>query len=227
MIPFSLLEAAEADSWAEIQRHVSPQLKRRFDVEVNRIAGVVVITAPKTDMLAVNRAWLPGRDDTASGETVAAIADHARSRGIPQLLLHMPAWAHGTGLTIEGWQSVTPLTKFYQAAVPRPYNSRLRIVAVGTEHGELFGEIAALGNEAPPFMADGFNSTLGRPGWRHYLAFDESTPISAAGGPLSSEGRVVLLRRDFAGASRQRRAARAPGTANQRRRHSWLFLGDL
>jgi GNAT superfamily N-acetyltransferase len=179
-IPFALLEAAEADSWAEIQGHAAPRLKERFDVAVSRIAGAVVITAPKTDMLAVNRAWLPGNQGSVSSDAIATITDYARSRGLSRLLLHLPDWARGPGLTTDGWESVTPQIRFYQAAGPRSFTSRLRIVAVGPEDGELFGEIAARGNEAPPFMSDGFNSTVGQPGWRHYLAFDGSTPVSAA-----------------------------------------------
>jgi GNAT superfamily N-acetyltransferase len=179
-VPFSLLESAEADSWAEIQGQASPALRERFDVEVSRIAGAVVITAPKSDMLAINRAWLPGSRANITAETMAAISEHARDRGIPQILIHMPDWARPADLAIEGWNAITPLIKFYQRAASRPTYSRLRVATIGPADRGLFGEIAARGNEAPAFMADGFNSTVGLPGWRHYLAFDDDTPIAAA-----------------------------------------------
>lgn len=186
-VPFALLEAAEADSWAEIQRHVSPSLKQRFDVEVVRVAGAVVITATKTELPAVNRAWLPGSQPAASRDTIAAIVDHARSRGLRQILIHLPEWSRAPDLTLDGWTVVTPMIRFYQAATPRSCTTHLRVTAIGGADRELFGDIAARGNDAPPFMADGFNSTLGHSGWRHYLAFDGGAPVAAAAVRLHSE----------------------------------------
>ena len=179
--PFALLENAEADSWAEIQTNVSAEFRARFDVAVDRVAGAVVITAPKTDTPALNRAWLPGHLPAVTSDSLAAVLDHVRTRGVARLLVHCPRWATPDGFPIANARPVIPMVKLFQPADLRAESpSSLSIRAIEVIHRRLFGEVAAQGNEAPPFMADGFNSTVGQEGWRHYLAFDGATPVAAA-----------------------------------------------
>ena len=180
-MPFARFEDAEADAWLEIQTSVSAEFRDRFDVGVERVAGVVVITAPRTDMMALNRAWLPGRHPEATRETLDAIMEHARSRGVKRLIVHCPSWASPAGFPLLQAHPVGPMVKLFRRADVVPeHESTLRIVRAKPAERQLFGTIAALGNEGPPFMADGFNSTVGQPGWIHYIAFDEDIPVAAA-----------------------------------------------
>jgi GNAT superfamily N-acetyltransferase len=179
--PFVQLENAEADSWAEIQTCASAEFRARFDVGVDHVDGAVVITAPKTNMPALNRAWLPGRMQAVTSDSLEPVLHHARTRGLTYLLVHCPPWATPDGFPIAGARPANPMVKLYrQADRSVEASSPLEIRAIGASDGELFGDIAAQGNEAPEFMADGFNSTVGQAGWKHYLAFDGAIPIAAA-----------------------------------------------
>jgi GNAT superfamily N-acetyltransferase len=179
--PFAQLENAEADSWAEIQASVSTNFRDRFGVSVDRVAGAVVITASLTDMPALNRTWLPGQMTAATSDSIAAVLQHARSKGVARLLIHCPTWATPEGFRIVGARVVSPMIKLYQRVNATAFSaSPFRIQVVGTADRQRFGEVAARGNDAPPFMADGFNSTIGQAGWRHYLAFEGDVPVAAA-----------------------------------------------
>lgn len=182
-IPFGVLEAAESDSWEEILRNLSAEFRDRFGVAVQRIRGAVVVIAPRSDMLAINRMWLPGAESARVGDTVDEVVDHARTAGTARILAHCPPWAAPADvLASRGFNSVQPLTKLYRRATDDVVaDSPFRIEVVGPRDRGLFGEIAAIGNDAPPFMSAGFNSTVGVPGWRHYLAFDGDVPVAAAG----------------------------------------------
>jgi hypothetical protein len=182
-IPYGLIETAEADSWEEIQRDIRPEFQERFGITVRRIGGAVVVVAPRSDMLAINRVWLPGSGSDAVAEVLDEVVHHARALGTARIVAHCPTWAASseTFLT-RGFRAVSPMTKLYRrATTDLDVSSPFRIEAIGTRDRELFGQIAAIGNEAPPFMAAGFDSTVGNPGWWHYLAFDGDLPIAAAG----------------------------------------------
>lgn len=62
----------------------------------------------------------------------------------------------------------------------------LRITLALPDDAARFGEVGALSNGLPREFAPGLTSTMGRPGWRHYLALDGATPVSAAA--LYTEG---------------------------------------
>src|SRR4051812_27472885 len=132
-------------------------------------------------MPALNRAWLPGHTPGVTGVSIAAVLDHARSRGVTRLFVHCPPWATPDGFRVPGARPVTPMIKLCQPAnLAAEASSSLQVRAIEPSDRQLFGDVAAQGNEAPPFMADGFNSTVGQEGWRHYLAFEGDTPIAAA-----------------------------------------------
>jgi hypothetical protein len=52
------------------------------------------------------------------------------------------------------------------------------MLELGREAAEEFGRVACGGFGVPEFMHAGFSSTVGHPGWRHYLAYDGDTPVA-------------------------------------------------
>lgn len=178
---FRQMENVEADAWAEIQSSVSPSFQQRFDISVAHLESTVVLTAPKSDMLALNRVWLPGHRPTANGSNMEEVLRYAKQRGVARLALHWPDWARAEAGKKARLVPGTPMMKMLRKAEPLVNaDSRVRIEGVGTDRRQLFGAIAARGNDAPDHMADGFNSTIGLPGWMHYLAFDDEKPVGAA-----------------------------------------------
>jgi ribosomal protein S18 acetylase RimI-like enzyme len=178
---WSGIEEIEARGWAEIQQNVSPVFRERFDVRVDRVAGAIMILAPKGDMPALNRVWLPGSATKVTDAALRSIRDHAERVGGKKLIAHCPTWAgDSTLMARHGFELRKPWLKFARRSSSALATDSIRIEEIRSSDGDLFGQIAAAANEAEGWMADGFNSTVGRPGWTHYLAYDATTPIAAA-----------------------------------------------
>ena len=179
------LEHAESEAWAEIQREVSAAFRDRFDIRVHHIDGAVVLVAPRTDMLAMNRAWLPGCAPSLSEDTLDDVIALFRDAGAERFVIHWPP--ESLPLAAPNWfltrgfragHSMTKLCRRSSATVTSA--SEFTIVESGIAESDRFGAVAALGNELPEFMAPGFTSTVGRSGWRHYFAMEHGTPVAAA-----------------------------------------------
>lgn len=184
----ALLEHAESEAWAEIQSHVGESFRDRFGVRVHRVGCCVVLVAPRTDMLALNRAWLPGSAPSLRPDVLDEVTAVFREAVAPRFVVHWPPAALPVDapdwFAERGFRVGHPMAKLYRrtntALAIESIASDLDVIESGKDDGALFGAIAALGNDAPPFMAPGFNSTVGLVGWRHYFAMDGGRPVAAA-----------------------------------------------
>ena len=183
--PLDRFERAESRAWMEIQRSVDPAFRDRFGVEVHEVDGSVVLLAPKTDMLAQNRVWMPGSAPLLREETLDGVIALFRARKAERFVLHWrpdaqpaeaPAW-----FAARGFRSSHPMAKlFRQTDATLAYASDVEVIEIAAARAGEFGMVAALGSELGEAMAPGFNSTVGLRGWTHYLAMYEGRPIAAA-----------------------------------------------
>lgn len=189
---FAAIENAEAESWAAILENVAPAFRRRFDLRVQRVAGAVMVLAPiGEDIAALNRVWLPGDAPSVTSVALEEILEHARTLGRSRFIAHCPTWAAPPGFMIEhGFRQRPSMIKLARRPSDDVPESTLRIEEIGPGDARAFGRLAAEGN-APeadqqgifkePWMADGFNSTVGLPGWKHYLVRVDGAPVATAG----------------------------------------------
>ena len=179
------LERAEANAWLDIQSHVSDAFRDRFGVRVHRVRGAVALVAARTDMLALNRAWLPGNDAELGPDLLDDTIALFTTSGAPRFVVHLDPAAESPDVLAmfaeQGFRMIPPMAKLRRATsdMTEPI-SDVAVVDAGPEEAATFGEIAALGNELPVTMADGFTSTIGRTGWHHYLAMLEGRAVAAA-----------------------------------------------
>jgi hypothetical protein len=84
-------------------------------------------------------------------------------------------------LTARGYQQGRRWVKLWHdlADLPRPSTS-LRIERIDRSRAADFARIAVETLELPPIVEPSVTSTLGRPGWTHYVGFDGETPVSVA-----------------------------------------------
>ena len=183
--PHTQLEHAESGAWAEIQLGVTAAFRDRFNIRVHHVDGAVVLLAPCTDMLAMNRAWLPGSAPSLSEDTLDNVIALFRDAGAERFVIHWPPESLPVEaphwLVTRGFRAAHPMTRLCRrsSATVRS-TSEFTIVEIGVAESDLFGIVAALGNELPEFMAPGFTSTVGRSGWRHYFAMDNRIPVATA-----------------------------------------------
>ena len=179
---FSLIEAAEADAWEEIQRSSPPAFRDEFGVTVHRVRGAVLV-ASRAELASLNRLWLPGSAKAPVEEVLDEAIDCARSAGSTKLLIHCPPWA-ADSKTFEqrGLRPTTPMTKLYrQPASSIDHACSLRIETIGAADSGRFATISTIASDMPPSFGSGFNSTIGSDGWIHYMAFDGDEPVAVAG----------------------------------------------
>ena len=178
-------ELVEASAWHEIQSYVSDAFRDRFGVSVHRVNDAVALVASRTDMLALNRVWLPGgaaRLDAALIDEVIALFT---ASGAQRFVVHLDPVAESPDVSRmfseRGFRVIHPMAKVERGtSVMIEPPADMRIVEAGPADAATFGAVAALGNELPAYMADGFNSTIGRQGWRHYLGVIDGQPVAAA-----------------------------------------------
>ena len=178
---FSSIEEVEALGFASMQENVSSAFRERTGARVERVAGVVTILAPKAEMAALNRVWLPGEAPPVTVATLETIRAYARNVGSRKMVAHCPTWAASPEMMSEhGFELRPSMFKFARRTSLDPPPESLRIEQLKANDAIQFGQVAVASNETEDWMSDGFNSTVGLPGWIHYLAFDSDTPIAVA-----------------------------------------------
>jgi hypothetical protein len=177
---FAALEDAEAESWTEAHEQASPSYKERVGFRIQRVAGALSIFA-REDLAAFNRVWLPGEADVVTPRALFEVIEFARSLGRARFLVHCPTWAACSTLMMEhGFAQRPPVEKLFRRACANVPDGPLRVEQVGAEQAELAGRMITEGYDLEPWMHEGYSSTIGRPGWKHYFAFDGGQPVATA-----------------------------------------------
>ena len=126
----------------------------------------------------------------------------------------LPAWLEARGLSArDNW------AKVYRTATPPPeISTDLRIECIGPEHAETFAQVACTAFGMPLALSAMLVATIGRPGWRHYLAFDGDEAVAT--GALYVQGDVGWLGVGSTLPSHRRRGGQgaSDGPAHSRRR---------
>jgi hypothetical protein len=188
------LELVEASAWAQIQRAVAPSFLERFGVSVHERDGMVALFAPLTRELALNRILALGVSTPLTAIALDALIAEYRAASVPRFLIGWSPVARPDQarqwFTDRGFRKICGMAKTYRrTGSTLAVDTQLEVTEVGAADAERFGATAARGNDMPPEFASGFNSTLGHPGWRHYLALDGARPVAAAA--LYVEGEVA------------------------------------
>src|SRR5690349_6313079 len=88
----------------------------------------------------------------------------------------LPTW-----LAARGIQRGDSWLKFIRGVEPPPAaRTDLRIAAIGPEFAAAYAETISTVFEMPPLFRPWAQANIGRPGWRHYLAFDGDQPVATA-----------------------------------------------
>jgi hypothetical protein len=86
----------------------------------------------------------------------------------------LAGWLHARGLVRDdNW------ARLYRGVEnPPTVETDLRVERVGPDYGEALAEIVCEAFEVMPALRPWVAACVGRPGWRHYLAFDGATPVA-------------------------------------------------
>lgn len=185
------LERIDADAFADLYRCAEPDDPLGF--RLHQIGSVTVMAAPGTDVLALNRVLGLGLDEPATEAVLDAVCAVFEEAGSPRFFVQVSPAAEPPALydwlAIRGLRHRNDWVKLYRAtADPLPVQTDLRIEEVGPEYGEPFGRMVAPAFDWPEAMEGLLARSVGRPGWRHFFAFDGDEPVAVAGLFVSAHG---------------------------------------
>lgn len=177
-----LVERIEQHAWMEIFRQAPPDFAAAVRMRAEPIADGGLLVGGRVPGIMFNRALGVGLETAIAPETLDAIVQRFAEAGVrkyavqpsPTILtdeLHEALEARGF-LRRDNW------VKMVRGTEPAPaVATDLRVERVGPEQAVRFAVTACGGLGVPETMAPWLAAGVGRPGWRHYLAYDNDRPV--------------------------------------------------
>ncbi len=183
--PTQALERVEAQVWNELYVTAPSDVASACGLDLTTIGGAAALSASRVDVLAFNRVVGLGLDAPATRETLARIVDHYEARGVRRFFVQVSPAATPAALFEElrraGFRHHNNWVKLYRGVEPPPeVATDLRIERVEAEHADAFAGLIAPAFDWPDRVRPLFARLVGRPGWRHYVAFDGDVPAATA-----------------------------------------------
>lgn len=179
------LESIEVAGLADLYRMMPPAYAAAERMSARRFGSALGIRAARADVLAFNRVVGLGVSEPVTTDRLDAALRWFHDAGVPRAFVQvaphaepdmLAAWLQARGLTyynnwVRLWRDTTPMP---------PPETTLRVEQVGVNRAEAFASVFAEAFHVPLEAGRKMTSTVGRPGWRHYMAFDGEAPVATA-----------------------------------------------
>lgn len=179
------LELAEMGAFADLYRSASPEVVKQCGVALKELDEGVVLAATRMDVLALNRVLGLGLTRRPSDAGLAQMVDAFETIGSSRFFVQVaPTEALADvasrlkGLGLRHHNNWIRLTREL-VHLPRAPAGDVTVKPIGPSDADLFSRIVAAAYGHPPEVAPLTGCVIGRPGWRHYLAFEDDEAIAA------------------------------------------------
>jgi hypothetical protein len=217
-----LVEFGEAEAYADFFLHAPAHLGMR----VERIAGAIVLIAPRMPMILMNRVIGLGLVEPATEAMIDNLLSLYRNSGAKTFAVQispatkpstLPEWLSTRGLPRrDNW------SKVYRGTEPPPeIQTDLRIERINQTQAAACAQVATAAFAMPASLSSWIEAGIGRKGWYHYMAFDSDEP--AAVGALFVRGKIGWL--GLGGTLSTHRRRGAQGALMARRIRDAIALG--
>lgn len=176
-----LVEFSEANAYRDMFEAAPADL----DLRVELLGSTVMLIAPKLDMVLFNRVIGLGLKEPVEQTMLAMITARYRQDNIRNFAVQLSpsAWPAAVPQWLEQHHLLPQdrWAKMYRTperTVTLPTD--LRIERIGGALSIAFGSVICAAFGMPPFLQSWLVQLIGRPGWRHYLAFDGERPVAGA-----------------------------------------------
>jgi len=179
-------ERVERADWRDAYCSVGPELADAFGMRFERIGGADLLILTSVDMLMFNRVSGLGVETPATEAQLDEAIGRFRAAGVPRFFIDVsPAarpilltdWIAGRGYAIHNnWVKLTREIE----PVPAAFTTA-RIAEIGREHAHDYGRIVQIVFGLPDTMAEWASGHVGRPGRRHFMAYERDKPVGTAG----------------------------------------------
>jgi GNAT superfamily N-acetyltransferase len=175
------LESAERSVWKDFYLAASPTVSERLGIEFRLEKGAAIGIVAKSGVLALNRVLALGLDEPMTEDHLDGIIAAYRSSGVGRFFVTPPPCAKPADfaelLARKDLCHYNNWVKLYREVAPPPLaNTNLEVREIGADEAPVFGRIFASCVEWPEPAGEWLAATVGRPGWKHYMAFFGSEP---------------------------------------------------
>ncbi len=179
------LDVIEARAWADLHRAATDEVVATCGVGALEIGSVFLGSAAKIDVLAFNRAIGLGLDYPASEQAIDLLIEHYAHAGVPRFFVQVHPLAAQSGLPTllesRGLTHHNNWVKLQRGVENLPdVATDLRIEEIAADRAESFATILVTSFAWPKPVTSWIALSVGRPNWRHYLAFDGDAPVATA-----------------------------------------------
>lgn len=178
----AVVELTEGAAYADLLRAAPPE----WNCVAEETSCGWLLLAPSLDMLLFNRIVGCGIREPAPPAKLRELLRRFRDHGLRNFGVQLSPAALppdlGAQLESEGLAIRDRWTKVYRGpgTTPSAVSTDVSVEQIGPERAIAFAEVSTLGFGMPAQLRPWFVSTVGRPGWCHYLASRDGTPIAAA-----------------------------------------------
>lgn len=187
-----IIEYGEARAMLDMFNAAPMAFTSSAGLRVTPFDSAIALTAKHIDMVLFNRVLGLGFYEKCSEQLISDLVQHLRAYGAPHFGIQISPLFHTPELT--GWLGQQGLMKaaawaklFRDTTVPEPIDSSLTVRRIDARQAGLFAEVFCAAYALPPLLVPMVQTLVGRPGWYHYLAFDNNEAIGT-GAMYSQEG---------------------------------------
>jgi GNAT superfamily N-acetyltransferase len=176
-------EVAEAEAWADNVRALGSRVGNPLGARLLRAGAATVPVVRSVGSPLVNRVIGLGIVAPALEEDVDAVV---AAYGEHELGFAVSVAPHAEPAELQEWleqRGLVPSSSFAKlwrrTAAPPTAETSLRIERIGAERARDFSRVNCAAWHLDGDFAAWFEASVGRPCWRHYLAFDDEQPVAA------------------------------------------------
>jgi GNAT superfamily N-acetyltransferase len=179
------LELSEMAAWGDFYRAAPSEAARALGIRVGESGGSLVTGVSSADVLALNRVLGLGLEGLAEGKNIDDLVSYYAAAGVPRFFVQLsPAALKSelpTLLEDRGFRHHNNWVKLRRDAAPPPVTETdLEVSLIDGTGAQDFAEIVTTCFQWPKGVRDWVAGMIGRPGWRHYMAFDGVKPVATA-----------------------------------------------
>jgi GNAT superfamily N-acetyltransferase len=179
------LELHEAAACANYCLSASDEAVALNGIEVHKRGGAIVTVAAKLDVLAYNRVVGLGIDGPVEDALIDDIVNTYRRSGAKRFFVQLAPSESNADLAHRleerGFRHHNNWMKLQRGVDASPaVRTDLRVEKIGRDAAEAFAQVVVESFEWPERSIPWIASPVGRRGWRHYMAYDDATPVATA-----------------------------------------------
>lgn len=220
------LEQAEVAAWSDLYQAASNEAVLSCGIKLITTPSTCTVFASQVDVLAFNRVIGLGIKEPITEGMLDDLISQFRLNTVRRFFLQLNPLA--VTPEVRGWlvrrgiRRHNNWVKLYRNVDMAPRaDSDLRIERIDQEYASTFSDTLVSSFEWPRVMIPWIAETVGRLGWRHYMAFDGATPVATAA--LFVEGKCGWI--DFASTLPAYRGRGAQGALTELRIRDAAELG--